>query len=81
MSDTKEPRPNGWAIRFYPDGTPGGVAFDCPGCGSDSYVPIRNDDTGWVWNGNKEYPSLTPSLGQRCCGWHGYLTDGKLVAC
>jgi len=77
----KEPRPNGWAIRKYPDGRPGGVAFDCPGCGDDSYVPIDKEfNDGWTWNGNEEKPTLTPSLLQRCCGWHGYLTDGEFVS-
>lgn len=33
MTREDEERPNGWAIRRYPDGEIGGVAFDCPGCG------------------------------------------------
>jgi len=38
----------------------------------------------WQWNGNKELPSLTPSIlvtdrPGYSEGWHGYLTDGKLV--
>jgi hypothetical protein len=41
----------------------------------------------WGWNGNKEAPTLTPSIlinggdgnGGRVEYWHGYLTDGKLV--
>ena len=38
----------------------------------------------WQWDGNKEAPTLSPSIlvheapGWRK-GWHGYLTDGKLV--
>lgn len=78
---SREPRSNGWEIRRYPDGRLGGVAFDCPGCGSDSYVPINDGEygNGWDFTGTDDSPTLRPSLGQRCCGWHGYLTDGKLV--
>jgi hypothetical protein len=75
-----EDGPNGWVIRWYPEGEVGGVAFNCPGCGSDCYIPIKSD-TGWTWDGNVESPTLRPSLGQRCCGWHGYLTAGRFVAC
>lgn len=75
-----ENRPNGWNIRHYPDGVAGGVAFNCPACGSESWVHF-DADTGWVWDGNKEAPSLTPSIGQRCCTWHGYLTAGKFIPC
>lgn len=79
---TREARPNGWALRKYPDGRAGGVAFDCPGCGGDSYVPVDKEFAdSWTWDGNETHPTLTPSLGQRCCGWHGYLTAGNLVAC
>lgn len=77
----KESRPNGWAIRRYPDGHVGGVGFDCPGCGSDCYVPIDDGSKGWQWNNDEQLPTLTPSLGQRCCSWHGYLTSGKFVPC
>jgi len=78
---TVEERPNGWALRRYPDGHVGGVAFDCPGCGGDSYVPVDAGGDGWMWDGNEQAPTLTPSLGQRCCPWHGYLTAGKFVPC
>jgi len=78
---TREGRPNGWAIRRYPDGRVGGIAFDCPGCGGDSYVPIDDGTRGWTWNGDVEKPTLGPSLGQRCCGWHGWLIAGRLEAC
>jgi hypothetical protein len=80
---SSEKRPNGWAIRRYPNGKVGGVAFNCPGCGGDSYVPINSEEyhNGWDWNGSDDAPTLRPSLGQRCCGWHGYLTAGELVPC
>lgn len=34
--------------------------------------------TCWLWDGNKELPTITPSInvvGQ----WHGFLTAGKLI--
>lgn len=38
----------------------------------------------WAWNGNREAPTLTPSILVHAyegwsTGWHGYLTDGKLI--
>lgn len=45
-------------------------------------IPIS--DKGWQWNGNKDAPTLTPSILVKPYpkwteGWHGFLTDGKLV--
>jgi len=52
-------------------------------------LPIHKDATEngqpqWKWNGNKELPTLTPSILVHAYpgwtdGWHGYLTDGKLI--
>jgi len=38
----------------------------------------------WQWNGNKEVPTLTPSIlvhgaKDQPDRWHGFLTDGKLI--
>ena len=38
----------------------------------------------WEWNGNRESPTLTPSIlvhvsRDQPDKWHGYLTDGKLI--
>ena len=46
-------------------------------------LPI-NSEHGWNWNGNKELPTLTPSILVKevpnwNAGWHGFLTDGKLI--
>jgi len=64
-------------------GNVAGVAFKCPGCGSDSWVSVDEAtwDDAWHWDGNEAAPTLTPSLGQRCCPWHGYLTAGQFVPC
>ncbi len=38
----------------------------------------------WKWDGNKELPTITPSILVSAVpnwnpGWHGYLTAGKLI--
>jgi len=41
----------------------------------------------WDWNGDKNSPTLTPSILHWGYGrhkpstWHGYMTDGKLIEC
>jgi len=53
-------------------------------------IPIA--DTGsnvppvWQWDGNKESPTITPSILVEIVpnwnpGWHGFLTNGKLITC
>lgn len=51
-----------------------------------SILPIKPTDgkPSWNWNGSHEYPTLTPSIlvhpyPDWTDGWHGYLTDGKLI--
>lgn len=34
----------------------------------------------WGWDGNKEKPTLTPSI-HDVGYWHGFLTAGKLQSC
>lgn len=53
----------------------------CPsGCGELMSLPltILDNNPRWEWNGDKECPSLTPSIQRRGpnCTWHGYLTNG-----
>lgn len=58
------------------------LLFMCPcGGGHLSGVPVNRPAglLSWQWNGNKEKPSLTPSIHNINCGWHGYLTDGEFV--
>jgi hypothetical protein len=48
-----------------------------------STVPLRNVSC-WTWNGSKDCPTLTPSILVKAyegwtLGWHGFLTDGKLI--
>lgn len=63
---------------------PTGMVFCCPcGCGDVSgidfdVVPERaGDDQRWRWDGDRQAPTLRPSLHKtRGCGWHGWLTAG-----
>lgn len=34
--------------------------------------------THWTWDGNRESPTLEPSILDLVTGWHGYLRAGKL---
>lgn len=75
------------AFEFYSDSTRGiaGMIYACPcGCkrlGSLAFRPARLDDhASWEWNGNKEKPTLTPSV-HHVGHWHGFLTDGVWVSC
>lgn len=66
------------------DGEVCGFAFRCPcGCGFESWLPVNRGDNGWNWNGDRERPTLTPSILQSGlpCKWHGYLTDGEFRPC
>jgi hypothetical protein len=55
---------------------------------SDRWLPglvrIPISETGrditpvWKWDGNKEAPTLTPSIDVHGV-WHGFLTNGKLI--
>jgi hypothetical protein len=63
-----------------------GFAFRCPcGCGFESWLPVNRSDGlgGWDWDGNREAPTLTPSILQSGlpCKWHGFLTAGEFVQC
>ena len=43
--------------------------------------PIQNCPT-WTWDGNRDAPTLSPSIncnGKGGCGWHGFIKAGKLV--
>lgn len=60
------------------------LILTCPcGCGEICAVSIAPPaDKGWSWDGNKELPTLTPSiLRTEHCRWHGYLTRGEFISC
>jgi hypothetical protein len=71
------------------NGKPKGLNFVCPcGCAmvhSVTINPLKARDQGWDFDGNRERPTLTPSIFSKTeyggCGWHGYLTAGEFKSC
>ena len=66
------------------------ITFMCPcGCDSLSGISITDNELAgsriksvWHWDGNLDYPTTKPSIRRLDgCKWHGYLTEGKFVAC
>lgn len=59
-----------------------------PGETSMRAIPV-DGSRGWTFDGNREKPTLTPSIlakkikhdGQWFESWHGYLTAGRFVSC
>jgi hypothetical protein len=61
-----------------------GMIYCCPcGCGRHgalAFRPLSEDDIkysrhGWNWDGNKESPTLNPSI-HHVGHWHGWLKNG-----
>lgn len=57
--------------------------FFCPcGCGALSKVTVglnhkpKMHGPSWCWNASRSAPTLTPSVSQSECGWHGWLRNG-----
>lgn len=74
---------------FGPDA---GILFGCPcGCGEMMSVSFRSERRPtWQWDGNREKPTLTPSINilqlneageQIGEHWHGFLTAGVFRSC
>jgi hypothetical protein len=62
------------------------LEFVCPcGCGAVGGVNVSigsKEQHAWLWDGNKEKPTLTPSIQQTTpCRWHGFLTAGIFRQC
>lgn len=87
-------------------GGPYGMVFSCPcGCGVESSIAFDNRPAEWIsktperlawhWDGNRENPTLSPSLHkpsdcllgsdlgtmQPHPGWHGFLRAGIFQEC
>ena len=68
---------NGRSILFYV----------CPcGCAMANQLAIYTEGQqphGWKWNGDREQPTLTPSIQmvEGTCRWHGFLQDGVFEEC
>ncbi len=58
---------------------------DSPGYDSQWYVqialrPHHKNAVGasWQWDGNREKPTITPSINcEKVCGWHGFIVGGE----
>lgn len=68
----------------------GNATFFCPACKSVHLIQFApHAPPTWEWNGNKERPTITPSVrarwtfgperAEKCC--HFFVTDGKIVYC
>ena len=66
------------SAQWTEDGPNQNLIFICPcGCAAVRSVPVKGPQK-WNWDGNKELPTLTPSIliiGE--CRWHGFLTQGE----
>lgn len=40
--------------------------------------PIQGAPT-WNWDGNKDAPTLNPSIDCGGCGWHGNIENGRTI--
>ncbi len=53
-----------------------------PPGGEIAALPIRGrfqtEYATWEWDGNREAPTLSPSILSRTTGWHGYMRAGQL---
>jgi hypothetical protein len=74
----------GWTTwTAFQSGETAGIIFFCPGCGqlTGCSVVKHDDHPVWTWDGNREKPTLNPSIlhdaGKGGCGWHGFLTAGR----
>jgi hypothetical protein len=69
------------------------LMFGCPcGCGEVSVVHLKpmDDHPVWTWDGDREHPTLTPSIlihqlddkgNKNGEHWHGFLTGGQFRSC
>lgn len=73
------------------DRSPGVLQFFCPACSRPHTVDVNEE--GWAWNGNRESPSLRPSVkvtydgedagidGAPFAVCHSFVTTGEIVYC
>jgi hypothetical protein len=75
--------PGAFEIIEHADSSSAGVGFICPcGCGREGYLSFTPPGPQWTWDGNREAPTLTPSVQQvGGCRWHGWLRAGEWVTC
>jgi hypothetical protein len=83
VDDTDNGVPGAFEFANY-QGEVAGIIYVCPcGCGSQGYLRLRGaprppEEAGrpsWIWDGNREAPTLDPSV-HHVGHWHGYLRAG-----
>lgn len=71
------------------DGRVDHLFYVCPcGCGKALALPVRlasepkTESPQWTWDGNREWPTLTPSvfIEPSSNHWHGWLRRGEWVS-
>jgi len=82
----KDLKPGTFAFLDNQNGERAAIEYVCPcGCGALGALTIRKeggDSPSWLWCGNEEDPTLTPSILRTAgCKWHGYLTRGCFIDC
>ena len=66
------------------DGKPKWLRFPCQGReGGECMIALRphqknSAGASWEWDGNKERPTITPSINCKDC-WHGWIRNGEFV--
>lgn len=69
---------------FTVDGSIAGFNFRCP-CGACRHVgTVRFQPPashGWTWNGNRDAPTIHPSVDLNKGHWHGWLRAGVWESC
>jgi hypothetical protein len=68
--------PGDWAFALSGDGSIYGLDFVCP-LGKQHMVTFG--PSGWKWDGNRDAPTITPSIASTHCGMHVYMTRGEWV--
>jgi hypothetical protein len=75
------------SVYFDVTSDPAAMWFFCPcGCEGPSRIPVGRNakpviSPSWSWNGSLSEPTLSPSVHNLLCGWHGWLRDGYWEAC
>ena len=62
------------------------IILPCPPDEHPHLLYVEHDTENWSapgpargWDGNVEAPTFTPSILCRESGWHGFLTNGRLI--
>jgi hypothetical protein len=63
-----------------PDGSPSGTMSRLP------ITPIDSVLDAWAWDGNRDAPTISPSIHRLPvvgfkAGWHGFMRAGRLESC